>query len=392
MTSKEMKEQAKPDAHQKHAKLARPEPGEYHRNEWAILGTPCTEIRKLADLFIASVSGKLNPVYLDADHKGDESGELPAFLKTGAGLEMTDKISFFRMDLSGKPGQFQLKTFLAKYDAVIVNGNHFTASRQIVVVDPRKDLLKKIGQLTNVCLILLAEGQESVPAFLQEAAPAGVPTLRLSDAQGIAQWFIRQLENARPEIRGLVLAGGKSSRMNTDKGLIFYHDRPQREYLHALLSGLGLKTFMSVRADQVPAVPAGMDVIADSFLELGPYGALLSAFRQHPSSAWLAVACDLPLLRHEHLQLLLDRRNVSKVATAFYNPATDFPEPLVTLWEPRAYPVLLQFLSQGYSCPRKVLINSEVELVKSADTSFLMNANTPEDREKASILLAGSAS
>ena len=59
-----------------------------------------------------------------------------------------------------------------------------------------------------------------------------------------------------------------------------------------------------------------------------------------------------------------------------------FPEPLITIWEPKAYPILLNYLSQGYSCPRKVLINSDVEIVE-VDEYFIQNINTPSEYEKA---------
>jgi len=70
------------------------------------------------------------------------------------------------------------------------------------------------------------------------------------------------------------------------------------------------------------------------------------------------------------------------MATCFHNPETDFPEPLITIWEPRAYPRLLEFLSLGYSCPRKALINSDVQEIDIPDLQLLSNVNTPEELEK----------
>ena len=57
-------------------------------------------------------------------------------------------------------------------------------------------------------------------------------------------------------------------------------------------------------------------------------------------------------------------------------------EPLITIYEPKAYPILLQYLAQGYSCPRKMLINSEVEIVE-VDDAVIRNVNTPEEYESA---------
>ena len=80
--------------------------------------------------------------------------------------------------------------------------------------------------------------------------------------------------------------------------------------------------------------------------------------------------------------MLLEKRNPSKVATAIKGKANAFVEPLITIYEPKAYPILLQYLAQGYSCPRKMLINSDVEIVE-IDASLILNVNTPEAFEAA---------
>jgi molybdopterin-guanine dinucleotide biosynthesis protein A len=55
---------------------------------------------------------------------------------------------------------------------------------------------------------------------------------------------------------------------------------------------------------------------------------------------------------------------------------------LITIWEPKSYPLLLSFLAQGYSCPRKVLINSDVTLVNALNPDALTNVNTPDEFER----------
>jgi molybdopterin-guanine dinucleotide biosynthesis protein A len=70
------------------------------------------------------------------------------------------------------------------------------------------------------------------------------------------------------------------------------------------------------------------------------------------------------------------------MATAFYDSEGKFPEPLITIWEPRSYPQLLQFLGLGYSCPRKALINSDVKLLTITDVAELRNVNDPEAYER----------
>ena len=127
--------------------------------------------------------------------------------------------------------------------------------------------------------------------------------------------------------------------------------------------------------------------LADTFTGLGPYGAILSAFRKKPDAAWLVVACDLPLLDIDTLQYLKDHRNASSTATAFESPHNNLPEPLITIWEPKSYPVLLSFLSQGYTCPAKVLRNSDTTILKIKNPEALTNVNTKEELGKVQQVL-----
>ena len=133
-------------------------------------------------------------------------------------------------------------------------------------------------------------------------------------------------------------------------------------------------------------------LLPDTFAGLGPYGGILSAFRERPDNAWLVVACDLPLLSRKTLSHLIENRKIATIATTFQSPVDEFPEPLITIWEPKSYPVLLSFLSQGYSCPRKVLINSDTTVLTAPHPEELTNVNTPEDIEKVKSILHSNVS
>lgn len=387
---------SKKQKHQKHAKLVRPAIGQFGRKEWAIIGTPCGNIQHLSYHLIETLSKSYSMAYLDADHaSGDEEklagSPIENAMDAGAEVEYTDKIHFHRFDKREKMDVFQYREHFLGVDGVLVNGNHFLAKQQIVVVDPKKEasLRKKLDRLTDVQFFLLVEGVSAVPAYLREAIEdwEAKPVLAMSDLAGIAQLLLRDLEAGQAPIKGLVLAGGKSQRMGSDKGLLTYHGKPQREYMAELLIPLTQQVSLSCRPGQLEPTASAVQLLPDSFLGLGPFGAILSAFREDPNAAWLVVACDLPLLDEATLAYLIANRNPSKVATAFLNPATNFPDPLVTIWEPRAYPALLSFLAQGYSCPRKVLINTDIELLEIPNPDALRNVNTPEELEAVQAIL-----
>jgi molybdopterin-guanine dinucleotide biosynthesis protein A len=238
-------------------------------------------------------------------------------------------------------------------------------------------------------MLLLTENTNDVFDFIKEAIPTWeqLPLYRVDDIENISSFFKKQMQQAKPEINGLVLAGGKSQRMGFDKGAVNWHGTEQRYYMADLLKPFCNNVFISCRADQKNEIDGNYPSLADTFTDLGPYGAILSAFREKPDSAWLVIACDLPLMDENTLQYLVDNRNPSAVATAYQSPANEFPEPLITIWEPKSYPLLLSFLAQGYSCPRKVLINSDVSLVNALNPDALTNVNTPDELERIKRIL-----
>jgi molybdopterin-guanine dinucleotide biosynthesis protein A len=365
------------DKHQKHVALARPTYGDFGRNELAILGTSCGTIQELVN----QLSSRLNPsyqlAYVDKEHGDGEGEELKL-------VTLLEKDKFSRLDTYRPLSPFDKRRLFKSEDLVLINGNHFAGKHQIVVIDPNKNLEKKIDRLTDVQLILLKDPDVAVPDILKEHLPnwQDLPLFNLSEIEAIAAWVRNWLEQRLAPVKGLVLAGGESKRMQKDKGELVYHDKYQREHVLSLIQPFCSAAYLSCNATQTEALGDRADIIEDVFLKLGPMGGILSAFRSDPNAAWLTVACDLPYLSEETLQYLVEHRNPSKVATAFLDSEGIFPEPLVTLWEPRAYPILLEYLSQGYSCPRKVLINADVELLIAPRKKDFYNANRPEEYEK----------
>ncbi|GMN08879.1 hypothetical protein MTsPCn9_06650 [Croceitalea sp. MTPC9] len=188
------------------------------------------------------------------------------------------------------------------------------------------------------------------------------------------------MRNEKPKIYGLVLSGGKSTRMGKDKGLIKYHDVPQREYMYQLLGGICDKTFLSVRNEQEKELRDNFDYIVDKNEYRGPLNGILSAHAEFPDVAWLVLACDLPLLNKENIKELVSQRNLGKVATAFATNKTKLPEPLIAIWEPSGLDKAITYMETSKSsCPRKFLINSEIKLVYPKNDEVLYNANSIEE-------------
>nr|WP_294796292.1 NTP transferase domain-containing protein [uncultured Mucilaginibacter sp.] len=371
--------------HKKHASLAKPSIGNFGRNEWAIVGAPCVSIKLLANDVIQALSPKYKCAYVDASHN-DEVVSLPGRLAAGAYLEYVDQQNHHQFNYNTTLSPADLKLQFTDADLVLINGNHQQAKAQVIIIHPNKiaSLQKRMDQLTNVQLILLAEGADDVFDFVKETLGnwQQIPLYKLNETEKIIAFFEDNMQLTKPPLKGLVLAGGQSQRMGHDKGAVNWHGTEQRYYMADMLGDFCSDVYLSCRSEQTQAIEKQYQTIEDTFTGLGPFGAILSAFRHDPNSAWLVVACDLPLLDRLALQYLTDNRDTSAVATAYKNDTEGFPEPLITIWEPKAYARLLNYLSQGYSCPRKVLINSDIKLLQAVDSRVLANVNTPEELEE----------
>lgn len=189
------------------------------------------------------------------------------------------------------------------------------------------------------------------------------------------------MENKAP-LKGLVLCGGFSTRMQEDKSKIAYHGMPQWQYLVTLLQPFLEEVYLSCRPEQ-QADFSYPYLIPDNVPYGGPSAGLLSAHLLQPQTAWLVLACDLPLISRQSLELLLQSRDANKAATSFISSFNQSPEPLIAIWEPAGLDILAENVATGKSCPRKTLLNSDIHLLQNPYEAEQFNANTPEEKAAA---------
>ena len=189
------------------------------------------------------------------------------------------------------------------------------------------------------------------------------------------------MKGAVPNVYGLILAGGESTRMGTDKGIIRYHTMMQREHLFETASPCCDMVFYSVRQEQLETFAVKNEVLVDQNRYSGPYNGMLTAHDHFPEVAWLVLACDLPFLNTEVLMELVKQRNISKDITALSVKNSGEPEPLAAIWEPWALTASKTYLESGNKpSPKAFLKGCKVELVEVSSNNYLFNANTLEDQ------------
>ncbi|MEP4533039.1 MAG: molybdenum cofactor guanylyltransferase [Cyclobacteriaceae bacterium] len=176
-------------------------------------------------------------------------------------------------------------------------------------------------------------------------------------------------------IKALVLIGGKSSRMGTDKYLLNIHGKPQYQHLYSVLEGLGLETYISCSSSQYDDIPADYRKVVDLIPDVGPMGGLHSAMSLDNKSAWLVVACDLIKVNIETISLLVNEWDDSHDVLCFKRKESDFYETTLAIYSSRCEGRIQSCIQENKFGMQKLLRNCKVKFLTIKDESVLKNAN-----------------
>jgi len=149
------------------------------------------------------------------------------------------------------------------------------------------------------------------------------------------------------DVLGVVLVGGKSTRLGRDKAVEVVGGKSLLAATVALVSDVVGEVVVSGRD---PA-PLGVNApwLPDAVAGKGPAGGILTALETFRRPV-LAVSCDLPFLRRETLTNLLEARNRrpdAALLTTYRRTDTGYVESLVAVYEPAGAPHLRQAIEKG---------------------------------------------
>ncbi len=197
----------------------------------------------------------------------------------------------------------------------------------------------------------------------------------------------------RPDVAGVVLAGGLGRRMGRDKTGLRLREG-EADFVSraaALLARVAVDVRVSCRADQAErAARAGRPPA----LDLTPEGGVLCAVRsclRHLGRPCLVIPCDMPFLTEGALLALLAARDEGLAAgcppgvTLFRRAETGWLEPMVAVYEPAGLPFLDAAAARGdYGLFRALPPERRLYLDYGENDKWMFyNVNTPADLEVA---------
>jgi len=180
----------------------------------------------------------------------------------------------------------------------------------------------------------------------------------------------------KPDITGVILAGGRSSRMGQDKGLVKVNSQPLFEHIAARLAPQVGQILISANQNQ-QIYGENYQVIGDvTFDYAGPLAGMLAAL-QASSTEWVAfVPCDVPAFPENLLDRLWNEKGSSAAA---YAEDQHRAHPTLCLLNKCLITPLSDYLNAG---ERKLMVFFEQQLaqkVRFKDSAAFTNLNTPED-------------
>ena len=190
-------------------------------------------------------------------------------------------------------------------------------------------------------------------------------------------------------VGGIVLAGGKSTRMGTSKALLPFGAETMLQRVVRLLSGVVSPiVVVAATGQELPSLPPDVIVTRDEQESRGPLEGLRAGLKALPEdvAAAYVTSCDVPLLETGFVQQIIGYAQGHDIAVMEID---GFPHPLSAVYRRSTLPHVEALLAQDRLRP--VFLFDAVstrrvrpeEMTSDPELRTLRNLNTPADYERA---------
>ena len=190
---------------------------------------------------------------------------------------------------------------------------------------------------------------------------------------------------------GIVLAGGKSTRMGTSKALLPFGPETMLQRVVRLLGEVVAPIVVVAAVDQeLPELPPGVIVTRDEHKGRGPLEGLRAGLKALPASvdAAYVTSCDVPLLVPGFVRQMIEFAEGYHVAVVQQD---GFTHPLSAIYRRDTLSQIEELLASERLRPAflfnavKTRLVLPVEITSDPDLRTLRNLNTREDYERALV-------
>ncbi|HEY9117672.1 MAG TPA: molybdenum cofactor guanylyltransferase [Roseivirga sp.] len=178
-----------------------------------------------------------------------------------------------------------------------------------------------------------------------------------------------------PNFNCVILSGGKSTRMGSDKALVEYEGKTLIQHALELTEELELDAYLSINANQLIWAKEFPHFI-DEFESIGPMGGIYSSMKSLGSDL-IVFPVDMPNLNREMLLELLNRAKLTPTITCYKLNGQLQPFPSYWPFE-MLQSIDITIKAQQLSI-KKFIEEHKPTLIPTTDTSLFKNLNHPSD-------------
>lgn len=184
-------------------------------------------------------------------------------------------------------------------------------------------------------------------------------------------------------VNAFILAGGKSSRMGIDKGLIKFNGKSIIEYILEQLKPVVQK--IVIVSNNPDYELFGVTVISDLVKDIGPAGGIYTALSHTDSESNFIVSCDMPFINSTAIQYVIQNSAQTLITVPVYHQQM---EPLFAAYSRQCLAKWKELVEKGFVRLQDIISQFEwlklnVDDVDGFDEFIFTNLNTKTDLENA---------
>ena len=178
---------------------------------------------------------------------------------------------------------------------------------------------------------------------------------------------------------GVLLTGGSSSRMGTDKALLVVDGRTMAGRVADALRAGGAHEVLAVGGDLTGLRAEGIDARPDDHPGEGPLGGILTGLRLATQDLVVVLACDMPAVDAPVVEALAAALAAAPAADAALAVDAGRVQALTAAYRRRVRPALLEQFEAGERAARRAIAPLRVVEVTGLAADALADVDRPED-------------
>ncbi|MFB9076513.1 molybdenum cofactor guanylyltransferase [Flavobacterium procerum] len=188
------------------------------------------------------------------------------------------------------------------------------------------------------------------------------------------------------KITVFILCGGKSSRMQSEKGLVLFQEKPFIEHI--------IQAILPI-TNQIKLITASKEYdyleyekIPDLIVDKGPLGGIYTALWHTETKFNLILSCDIPLISTELLQELISKHTKEARITVFASESKTHP--LIGIYSKEIVPVIKEAIDSNELKMMDLLskLPHQIINIEESENVHLTNINSADELNDLNINLS----